>query len=104
MHRKMSNLKGYVTNKARPEGCIAERYIDKECLTFCSMYLNDVDTIFNKAERNAEIKDVGDCISVFSSRGRPFGAPKCVVLEDLELAKIHAYILNNCDEIEELVM
>lgn len=103
-YRKMGTLKGYVNNKARPEGCIAERYIDKECLTFCSMYLNDVDTPFNKVERNDEITEVGGHISVFSGRGRPFGGPKCDVLEDSELGKIHAYILNNCDEIEDLIM
>ena len=104
MIRKMANLKGYVSNKARLEGCIAERYIDKECITFCSMYLNDVDTIFNKVERNAELKDNSDCISVFSGKGRPFGAHKCVSLEDSELAKIHAYILNNCEEIDDLIL
>ena len=53
----MRTLKGYVQNKARPERCIAERYIDNECLTFCSMYLNDVDTVFNKVEHNNEMME-----------------------------------------------
>ncbi|GKE98361.1 hypothetical protein Tco_0021712, partial [Tanacetum coccineum] len=50
---------GYVKNKARPEGCISERYLDSECLTFCSMYMNNVDTIFNKVDRNNEMMDSG---------------------------------------------
>ncbi|XP_071700593.1 uncharacterized protein [Rutidosis leptorrhynchoides] len=52
--RKIGVLKGYVKNNARPEGCIAERYLDNECLTFCSMYLNDVESAFNMTERNNE--------------------------------------------------
>ncbi|GKA72994.1 integrase, catalytic region, zinc finger, CCHC-type containing protein [Tanacetum coccineum] len=66
------------------EGCIVQRYIDKECLTFCSMYLNDVDTIFNKVERNNEMVDFGGEISIFSCKGRPF--------ELKELEKFHTKI------------
>ncbi|XP_028125331.1 uncharacterized protein LOC114322251 [Camellia sinensis] len=39
--RYMHILKGYVRNKARPEGSFAEGYIDNEALTFCSMYFNE---------------------------------------------------------------
>ena len=99
----MRTLKGYVKNNARPEGCIAERYIDKECLNFCSMYLNDVDTIYNKAERNNEMMDSGGEFSVFSCKGRPIGGAKACVLSENEMEKIHTYILNNCQELEELI-
>nr|GFC56645.1 hypothetical protein [Tanacetum cinerariifolium] len=34
-------------------------------------YLNDVDTIFNKSERNDEMIHPGGEISIFSSKGRP---------------------------------
>ncbi|XP_020271785.1 uncharacterized protein LOC109846956 [Asparagus officinalis] len=46
----LGTLKGYVTNRARPEGSIAEAYIAKECLTFCSMYLKGV----VREERNVD--------------------------------------------------
>ncbi|GJV37353.1 uncharacterized protein Tco_1409830 [Tanacetum coccineum] len=101
--RKMHVLKGYVTNKARPEGCIAQRYIENECVTFCSMYLNDVDTVFNKSERNDEMIHPGGEISVFSSKGRPIGGYKSCDLSEAELIKIHTYILNNCPEMGELI-
>ncbi|GJV84823.1 hypothetical protein Tco_1524721 [Tanacetum coccineum] len=101
--RKMHVLKGYVTNKARPEGCIAQRYIENECVTFCSMYLNDVDTVFNKSERNDEMIHPGGEISVFSSKGRPIGGYKSCDLSEAELMKIHTYILNNCPEMGELI-
>ncbi|GKD89730.1 uncharacterized protein Tco_1365237, partial [Tanacetum coccineum] len=99
---KMRELKGYVKNNARPEGCIVQRYIDKECLTFCSMYLNDVDTIFNKVERNNEMVDFGGEISIFSCKGRPFGITEERVMSGTELGEIHTYILNNCPELKEL--
>ncbi|KAL3520265.1 hypothetical protein ACH5RR_018414 [Cinchona calisaya] len=40
----MGQYKVYVYNKARPEGCIAEHYLDDECLTFISKYLHNVPT------------------------------------------------------------
>jgi hypothetical protein len=41
-----------VRNRSRPEGSIAKAYVADECLTFCSKYLDDVDTIFNREPRN----------------------------------------------------
>ena len=41
----MHKLKVYVRNKARPEGSIAEGYIDNECLSFCSLYYNDIEAL-----------------------------------------------------------
>ncbi|CAI0459123.1 unnamed protein product, partial [Linum tenue] len=52
IERFLKKLKGYVGNKARPEGSIAETYLIDECLTFCSRYLTGVDTVFNRPERN----------------------------------------------------
>ncbi|GJY11386.1 reverse transcriptase domain-containing protein [Tanacetum coccineum] len=101
--RKMRALKGYVKNTARPKGCIAERSLDNECLNFCSMYLNDVETIFNKVERNNEMVDIDGDISVFSCKGRPLGCKITRDISNIELEKIHTYILNNCDEMVELI-
>ncbi|KAI5351433.1 hypothetical protein L3X38_004324 [Prunus dulcis] len=43
--RYMKVLKGYVQNRTRPEGCIAERYIAEEALEFCTQHLSDVSTV-----------------------------------------------------------
>ena len=99
----MRVLKWYVKNTARPEGCISERYIDSECLNFCSMYLNDVETIFDKVERNNEMVDIDGDISVFSCKGRLLGSKTTTNISGIELEKIHTYILNNCDEMVELI-
>ncbi|VVA36155.1 PREDICTED: transposon, partial [Prunus dulcis] len=43
--RYMKVLKGYVENRTRPEGCIAERYIAEEAVEFCTQHLSDVSTV-----------------------------------------------------------
>ena len=53
--RYTKKLKNYVRNKARPEGCIVEGYVAEEALSFCSMYLRDVQTQFNRPERNEDV-------------------------------------------------
>nr|GEW72035.1 hypothetical protein [Tanacetum cinerariifolium] len=50
--RYMKKLKGYVRNKAKPEGSIAEGYVAEEALTFSSHYFWDVTTKFNRLDRN----------------------------------------------------
>lgn len=47
----LRTLKGYVRNKACPEGSIAEGYISEECLTFCARFFEDVSTKVNRPER-----------------------------------------------------
>ncbi|VVA41576.1 PREDICTED: transposon, partial [Prunus dulcis] len=43
--RYMKVLKGYVQNRTRPAGCIAERYIAEEAVEFCTQHLSDVNTV-----------------------------------------------------------
>ena len=57
IERALGTYKSYVKNKARPEGSIAEAYIVNESLTFCSMYLRDIETKFNRPERNFDDND-----------------------------------------------
>nr|GFC57420.1 hypothetical protein [Tanacetum cinerariifolium] len=52
--RYMKKLKGYVRNKAKPEGSIAEGYVAEEALTFSSHYFWDVSTKFNRPDRNVD--------------------------------------------------
>ncbi|GJV80567.1 uncharacterized protein Tco_1516437 [Tanacetum coccineum] len=50
--RYMKKLTNYVRNKARPEGSIAEGYVAEEALNFCSRYLKNVETRFNRLDIN----------------------------------------------------
>lgn len=42
---RLGTFKGYVSNRARPEGSIAEVYITTEALTFCSKYIETADQL-----------------------------------------------------------
>ena len=64
--RYLCTLKGYVTNKARPEGSIAKAYIVNECLTFVSMYLRGIETKYNKDECNYNGRNYDEEDSKFS--------------------------------------
>ena len=44
----MGTFKNSMRNRARPEGSIAEAYVANGTLTFCSRYIEDVDTRFNR--------------------------------------------------------
>src|SRR4051812_24144266 len=45
VERYMKILKGYVKNRSRPEGCIAERYVVEEAVEFCTEYFSNVQSI-----------------------------------------------------------
>ncbi|KAL5724590.1 hypothetical protein ACHQM5_007830 [Ranunculus cassubicifolius] len=102
IERFLCTLKKYVRNKAHPEGSIAEAYVDAECLTFCSMYLQGVETRFNREDRNFDGgQDEEQCTTfeVFSQNVRPIGKPKLVPLSLEFLNKVRYYVLNNSEEI-----
>ncbi|KAL3633935.1 hypothetical protein CASFOL_022697 [Castilleja foliolosa] len=73
IERFLCGLKQSVSNKARPEGSVAEAYIAKECLTFCSMYLKGIETRFNRDDRNNDI-ELEDSLPIFSQKCRPVGS------------------------------
>ncbi|KAL5825999.1 hypothetical protein ACOSQ3_017835 [Xanthoceras sorbifolium] len=49
----MKVLKGYVKNRTRPEGCIAERYLSEEYTLFCSKYFKQASEIIDEIKCNA---------------------------------------------------
>lgn len=101
IYRLLGVLKGFVGNKARPEGSIAEAYVSKECTTFCSMYLDGLETVFNREERNDDGGERGPGLDVFTQSVRPFGqiqrAPDPPT-KQREMA--HWFALYNCSEVE----
>ncbi|CAI0559000.1 unnamed protein product [Linum tenue] len=98
IERYLNTLKGFVRNRAHPEGSIAEAYLVDECLTFCSMYLDGIETQFNALERNFDI-EVDGKLSVFSSKLRPLGHGKPVTMSVEDLDMVHWYVLSNCEEV-----
>ncbi|XP_020080846.1 uncharacterized protein LOC109704510 isoform X2 [Ananas comosus] len=94
-------LKSYVRNRAHPEGSIAEGYIAEECLTFCSRYLDGVETRFNRPVRNPDpLTNEVQRLYLFSSAGRAIGKVEDIVLDDKSWVQAHRYVLRHCDEIQ----
>ncbi|KAD7478319.1 hypothetical protein E3N88_01455 [Mikania micrantha] len=99
--RYMKKLKAYVRNKARPEGSIAEGYVADEALTFCSMYLEGMQTKFNRPDRNADAGIPKRQLHVFSSQCRPISKKKIISLSEETRKSLEWFVLNNCDEIKD---
>jgi len=100
IERYLRTLKGYIRNKSHPEGSIAERYISEECMTFCSWFLEDVDTKLNHPERHesAAVIEPPSGLSLF---GKIVYSKKGFTIETLsasEMQQIRHYLLINCDE------
>ncbi|KAH9803018.1 hypothetical protein KPL71_001620 [Citrus sinensis] len=93
IERFMKILKGYVKNRARPEGCIAERYIAEEYASVCSKYIKQAAEIGTQHGRNEESEN--DLLL----GGRPISRGKSVSLSDEMLHIAHRYILFNSSEI-----
>jgi hypothetical protein len=68
IERTLGKYKRYVRNRSQPEGSIVECYIADECLTFCSMYLRDIETRWNREKRSVDgcQEEEGKVLDVFS--------------------------------------
>ncbi|KAL4388416.1 hypothetical protein GQ457_09G021810 [Hibiscus cannabinus] len=109
----------YPVERAHPEGSIAEGYLSHECLTFCSRYLEGIETIFNGLGRNNDGEEnsyLGSEVTIFSTIGRPLGRKnhplfmsrsvkefQRLVLDEQGLAQAHRYVLFNSDEVSPYI-
>ncbi|KAH0748291.1 hypothetical protein KY290_027523 [Solanum tuberosum] len=83
-------LKNYVRNRRYPEGAIVEgRWID-ELMTFCSWYLDDVETKSNPPLRNDVLSN-----ETIDQEGRRSSREKGFKLDDITCAQAHKYVLFN---------
>ena len=98
----LHTLKGYVRNKACPEGSIAEGYISEECLTLCSRFFEDVSTKLNRQERqeNSSVNEPPCGLSVFGSidYSKKKSSEIDTTYSSSDFRKMRHYILSNCDE------
>lgn len=102
--RFLLRLKNYVRNRAHPEGSMAEGFLAEECSTFCSLYLEGIETRFNMASRNEdELDDTMANTYLFSSGGRKLGKVEYVRLDDIAWIQAHRYVLLQHTEIEPFV-
>ncbi|XP_061360965.1 uncharacterized protein LOC133304904 [Gastrolobium bilobum] len=104
IERYLGQLKSYVKNKARPEGSIAEGYLMKEILTFCSRYLDDIETRFNRPDRvddapNQKLPKTRVHES-FPQVGKPVGGSLYFNLTPMEMLQAHRHVLINCSTVD----
>ena len=92
IERRLGTFKGYVRNRARPEGSIAEAYIAIEALTFCSKYIETADHLSKEVGEDNPGLNVFDCSIRVTGKSREDDKPK-------DLDKMVWYVLNNCPEI-----
>ena len=52
--RYLEKLKRYVSNRARPKGSIVKAYILKECINNWSLYIDEIEIVHNRRERNED--------------------------------------------------
>ncbi|XP_062075803.1 uncharacterized protein LOC133779922 [Humulus lupulus] len=101
IERYLSKLKSYVRNKSKPEGCIVEGYLADECLTFCSRYMEGVETKFNRKPRNyIDVEPNGKTLPIFQTTGRHLGKIDTKTLDEDTKVKAHRYVLFNCNTID----
>jgi hypothetical protein len=105
VERYLRTVKGYVRNKAHPEGSIAEGYISEECLTFCTRFFQGVSTKTDRPERQEKsaVNEPPAGLSVFASRDmnrkRTTSKHNMEALGPEVLQTMRHYILSNCDEV-----
>lgn len=80
-----------------------------ECLTFCSRYLDGIETRFNRIGRVNDLPmsthNLGEDSQipiVFPSLGRCNGASQYATLSLMENQQAHCYILISCPFLDEL--
>lgn len=79
---------------------VLKGYNESECLIFCSLYLDNVKTIFTKPDTNYDGDgQIASSISPFSYKDHGVGAPIFDELSMIKWAKIIWYVLNNCVEV-----
>jgi hypothetical protein len=103
-NRYLGHLKSYVRNKARPEGSIAEGYLLEEILTFCSRYLDDIETRWNRRGRaDDEPNDEqpqSQMSELFPLIGKPVGGSSYFTLTRREKLQAHRHVLTNCPVVD----
>jgi len=99
IERYLRTLKGYVRNKAHPEGSIAEGYISEECMTFCSRFLEDIDTKLDRPTRHerCRVNEPPAGHSIFGSIDYSKKGCKIEPISRSDMLRMRHYILSNCD-------
>ncbi|WMV09095.1 hypothetical protein MTR67_002480, partial [Solanum verrucosum] len=84
------SLKNFVSSRSHPECCIAEGQWIQEIMTFCSRYLDDVETKSNRPLRNNTLSN-----ETMDLEGHRSSKEKGFILDDITHAQAHKHVLFN---------
>lgn len=104
--RELGHLKSFVRNKAQPEGSIAEGYLVEEFLTFCSRYLDNIETRFNRPGRVCDDPNEEKSSStsfIFPQLGKSAGASSTFTLTLMQKLQAHRYLLLNYEVVAPFI-
>ncbi|XP_028074364.1 uncharacterized protein LOC114276753 [Camellia sinensis] len=90
IERYLMTLKLYMRNRSHPKGSIAEGYLVEECMTFCSRYLDDVESKLNRPIRNYDVSDNPGILL-----GHALGKGEGFALDNTSWVQAHRYVLFN---------
>ena len=96
----LKKLNDYVRNATKPKCSISKGYVVDEALAFCSRYFDDVETRFNRPDRNDDCIHPTRQLFVFKSQCKPLGKQSQVYLDNNVWNMTDFYILNNSLELE----
>lgn len=97
----MKIFKDSVTNKARPEGCIAERYLREETLMYCAGYKGGgglLDKLDKMADNEPQLlPDFSDSVeeNPTTNEGGPLGPSATYRLEGVEYEQARQWVLKS---------
>lgn len=102
----MGKLKSHVRNKAKLEGSIAEGYRFEEILTFCSRYIENIETRWNQPghvddEPIGDIQTGSRVTELFPRVGKPVGGSSYYTLTPIEKLQAHRHVLTNCPIVDD---
>ncbi|XP_016170778.1 uncharacterized protein LOC107613333 [Arachis ipaensis] len=106
IERYLGRLKQYVRNRAQAEGSIVEGYLSEEILTFCSRYLDNIETRINRParvdDRPVDVTNNTGC-NMFPEIGKASGAISHFVLTPMERDQAHRHVLVNCEAVAPFI-
>jgi hypothetical protein len=100
IERYLRTLKGYVRNKAHPEGLIAEGYILEECMTFCCRFVEDTERKLDRPRRHegSVVNEPSAGSNILGSIDYSKKGCKLRHLPKSKMLRMRHYILANCGE------
>lgn len=101
----LGKLKSYVCNRAQPEGSITEGYLTQEVLTFCSRYLDGIETKFNRLGRVDDEPHIvpPNVSTLFPPVGKSVGGFTYFTLSTRKKLQVHRHVLTNCTQVETFI-